>query len=133
MQGPLEVIAAFLQTAHDRGVQAAVAAEKSRREEESLAIAAFLSAPLDQTGQTLRQHQHILLTAEAVRMANRLSAALARQDDPAEPMLSFRRDVRRLKLAFLEDARAKGIDEAERQYLNGLAQVIATASADFGE
>lgn len=133
MQGPLEVIDAFLRTARDRGVQSAVAAEKSRREEESQAIASFLSVPLDQTGQALRRHQRILLTAEAIRMAKRLSAALASQEDPADPMQPFRRNVRQLQLTFLEDAHLRGIDAAEQQYVNGLNAAIAAFDANFSE
>ena len=122
--GTIEAVSVFLHTAQRQGVQAAVSDERQRRERIVNATARFLSAPLAQTGQTLRQHEQTLLSADAVRMAKRMIGSLASEDDLSDPLTPLRRRVRELQVEFLEHARAQGIDIAERQYADEVGDVF---------
>jgi len=126
-----EVMRNFLQVAQAQGIPIAVATEKQRRDEVFEAVARFLSAPLGKTGQVLRERQSVLLTADAIRTADRLVKQLAANDDLADPLLGTRRRSREAQAHFLEDALAHGIDAAETRYNEAIADSLGRAFEEY--
>lgn len=115
----------LLELARDmKDVQKAGQAMQCHLDEVRDAVVAFMIAKTDALRQTWEQHQKILLTTEGIRRAKRLAEQLKegeRSGDSGDPR---RHRVREFRVRYLEDARAHGIDYAQRHYYEGLGEIF---------
>jgi hypothetical protein len=128
---PMRVVYDFLQAAQEKGVPAAVAQERARRDAITHAGAAYLSAGVWETPDVLTQFQSTLLQPDAIRVVRRM-AALAAQEQAADPLAPVRQRISDLKLAMLDDARAHGPVDATRRYTEAMTALIEESQRTYG-
>jgi hypothetical protein len=124
----LEIHQRLLERARVVGVQKAVEDENRHLDEVGKSVVAFMSSGVDTIRQVWEEHHRILRTREAIRFTQRLVEQVEKSHQQENPM-SHR--SRALMIRFLQDARERGIDYAEEQFHQDMAELMMQVVDDL--